>query len=181
MGLDSAGGRLPFLRRGESREREVLQRVRGAADRGTAGPAVEERKVVTVLFCDLVGFTAACEQADPEDVRSRIRPYHARLRQEIERFGGTVEKFIGDAVMAVFGAPVAHEDDPERAVRAGLRILEAMSELNAHDPALGLQVRVGINTGEAVVAIGARPERKARGSSPETSSTPPRACREPRR
>ena len=117
-------------------------------------PALEERKVVTVLFCDLVGFTAASEQADPEDVRARIRPYFTRLRQEIERFGGTVEKFIGDAVMAVFGAPVAHEDDAERAVRAGLAILEAISELNAHDPALALQVRIGINMGEAVVAIG---------------------------
>jgi class 3 adenylate cyclase/tetratricopeptide (TPR) repeat protein len=118
----------------------------------------EERKVVTILFCDLVGFTAASEAVDPEDVRSRIRPYHARLRQEIERYGGTVEKFIGDAVMAVFGAPTAHEDDAERAVRAGLRILEAIEELNEHDPGLSLQVRIGINTGEAVVALGARPE-----------------------
>ena len=121
-------------------------------------PVQEERKVVSVLFCDLVGFTAASEAADPEDVRARIRPYHARLRQEIERYGGTVEKFIGDAVMAVFGAPVAHEDDAERAVRAGLRILEAIAELNEADPALSLQVRIGINTGEAVVALGARPE-----------------------
>ena len=119
----------------------------------------EERKVVSVLFCDLVGFTAASEAADPEDVRARIRPYHARLRQEIERYGGTVEKFIGDAVMAVFGAPVAHEDDAERAVRAGLRILEAIDELNEQDPALSLQVRIGVNTGEAVVALGARPEQ----------------------
>jgi len=118
----------------------------------------EERKVVTVLFCDLVGFTAASEQADPEDVRARIRPYHARLRSEIEHYGGTVEKFVGDAVMAVFGAPVAHEDDTERAVRAGLRILEAIQELNEHDPGLSLQVRIGINTGEAVVALGVRPE-----------------------
>ncbi|HET7366953.1 MAG TPA: adenylate/guanylate cyclase domain-containing protein [Gaiella sp.] len=118
----------------------------------------EERKVVTVLFCDLVGFTAASDAADPEDVRARIRPYHARLRQEIERYEGTVEKFIGDAVMAVFGAPVAHEDDAERAVRAGLRILEAIDELNEQDPALLLQVRIGIDTGEAVVALGARPE-----------------------
>ena len=120
--------------------------------------AAEERKVVSVLFCDLVGFTAASEAADPEDVRARIRPYHRRLREEIERFGGTVEKFVGDAVMAVFGAPVAHEDDAERAVRAGLRMLEALEELNADDPALSLQVRVGINTGEAVVALEARPE-----------------------
>src|SRR5712692_9057174 len=120
--------------------------------------AAEERKVVTVLFCDLVGFTAASDRADPEDVRARIRPYHARLRSEIERFGGTVEKFIGDAVMAVFGAPLAHEDDAERAVRAGLRILEAIGDLNEAEPGLSLQVRVGINTGEAVVSLGARPE-----------------------
>jgi class 3 adenylate cyclase/tetratricopeptide (TPR) repeat protein len=127
----------------------------------TAQPALpvqEERKVVSVLFCDLVGFTAASEQADPEDVRARLRPYHARVREEIERYSGTVEKFVGDAVMAVFGAPVAHEDDAERAVRAGLRILEAIAELNEADAGLSLQVRVGVNTGEAVVALGARPE-----------------------
>ena len=121
-------------------------------------PALEERKVVSVLFCDLVGFTAASDRQDPEDVRARIRPYHARLRQEIESYGGTVEKFVGDAVMAVFGAPVAHEDDAERAVRAGLKILEAIGELNDDDPGLSLLVRVGINTGEAVVVLGARPE-----------------------
>ncbi len=122
-------------------------------------PALEERKVVSVLFCDLVGFTAASEQADPEDVRARLRPYHQRLRSEIERYSGTVEKFVGDAVMAVFGAPLAHEDDAERAVRAGLTILEAIAELNEQEPALSLQVRVGINTGEAVVALAARPEQ----------------------
>ena len=122
-------------------------------------PVREERKVVSVLFCDLVGFTAASELADPEDVRARLRPYHAELRQVIESHGGTVEKFVGDAVMAVFGAPVAHEDDAERAVRAGLRILEAIEELNRGDEKLQLQVRVGINSGEAVVALGARPER----------------------
>ena len=112
-----------------------------------------------MLFCDLVGFTAASERADPEDVRARLRPYHAQLQQVIESHGGTVEKFVGDAVMAVFGAPVAHEDDAERAVRAGLRILEAIEELNRGDEKLRLQVRVGINTGEAVVALGAHPER----------------------
>ena len=115
--------------------------------------------MVSVLFCDLVGFTAASEQADPEDVRARLRPYHERVRGVLERHGGTVEKFVGDAVMAVFGAPLAHEDDAERAVRAGLRILEAIGELNEADPALSLQVRVGINTGEAVVALSARPEQ----------------------
>jgi class 3 adenylate cyclase/tetratricopeptide (TPR) repeat protein len=120
--------------------------------------AGEERKVVSVLFCDLVGFTAASEAADPEDVRARLVPYHERLRERIEAFGGTVEKFIGDAVMAVFGAPVAHEDDPERAVRAGLAALTAIEELNAVDDSLALSVRVGVNTGEALVSLAARPQ-----------------------
>jgi predicted ATPase/class 3 adenylate cyclase len=123
------------------------------------GRPAEERKTVTVLFCDLVGFTAASDGADPEDIRARIRPYHAQLRREAEKFGGTVEKFIGDAVMAVFGAPVAHEDDPERAVRAGLRILEAIADLNQEDAQLSLAVRVGVESGEAVVALGARLEQ----------------------
>ncbi len=119
--------------------------------------AGEERKVVSVLFVDLVGFTAGSDRADPEDVRATLRPYHARVKQEIERFGGTVEKFVGDAVMAVFGAPLAHEDDAERAVRAGLRITDAIDELN-QEHGLGLSIRAAVNTGEAVVALGARPE-----------------------
>src|ERR1043166_37155 len=122
-------------------------------------PSREERKVVTVLFTDLVGFTGRSERLEPEDVRATLSPYYSRLRNEIERFGGTVEKFIGDAVMAVFGAPTSHEDDPERAVRAGLSILEAISDLNESEPGLDLQVRVGIETGEAVVVLGARPEQ----------------------
>src|ERR671923_2829594 len=116
-----------------------------------------ERKVVTVLFADLVGFTARAEQLDPEDVEAMLRPYHERLRTELERYGGTVEKFIGDAVMAVFGAPIAHEDDAERAVRAALAIREAIAELNERDPGLDLHVRVGVNTGEALVSLGADP------------------------
>src|SRR6266498_1452301 len=108
----------------------------------------EERKVVTVLFADLVGFTSRAEQLDPEDVRATLAPYYARLRSELERFGGTVEKFIGDAVMALFGAPVAHEDDPERAVRAALAIREAVEDLD---------LRTAVNTGEALVSLGARP------------------------
>ena len=98
---------------------------------------------MSVLFCDLVGFTAASDAVDPEDVRARIRPYHQRVRVELERFGGTVEKFVGDAVMAVFGAPVAHEDDAERAVRAGLRIVEAIGELNEADPGLSCRYASG--------------------------------------
>jgi class 3 adenylate cyclase len=112
----------------------------------------EERRVVTVLFCDLAGFTARSDRADPEDVRALLRPYHARLRAEIERFGGTLDKFIGDGVMAVFGAPASHEDDPERAVRCGLGILDAVAELNQAQPDLDLKVRIGVTTGEAVVA-----------------------------
>ncbi|MBI4261582.1 MAG: AAA family ATPase [Actinobacteria bacterium] len=118
----------------------------------------EERKVVSVLFVDLVGFTDRADRADPEDVRAALQPYHALLKREIERFGGTVEKFIGDAVMAVFGAPVAHEDDAERAVRAALRITDAIAELNEESPGLDLAVRGAVNTGEAVVTLGARPE-----------------------
>jgi class 3 adenylate cyclase/tetratricopeptide (TPR) repeat protein len=123
----------------------------------SASSAREERKVVTILFADLVGFTSRSERLDPEDVRATLTPYFARLRDELERRGGTVEKFIGDAVMAVFGAPVAHEDDAERAVRAGLGIRDAIAELNEQDPELDLHVRVGVNTGEALVSLSADP------------------------
>ncbi len=129
----------------------------GAELAPSSAPAREERKIVSVLFCDLVGFTAESEQADPEDVRARLRPYHQLLRERIEAYGGVVEKFIGDAVMAVFGAPVAHEDDAERAVRAGLSILESLEELGASGSAL--DVRIGVNTGEALVSLDARPEQ----------------------
>ena len=114
--------------------------------------ARDERKVVTALFCDLVGSTAQAERMDPEDVSALLSHYHARVRAELERFGGTVEKFIGDAVVALFGAPVAHEDDPERAVRAAL----AIRDWTAGEP--DLHLRLAVNTGEALVALGARPE-----------------------
>jgi class 3 adenylate cyclase/tetratricopeptide (TPR) repeat protein len=120
---------------------------------GVAAPPRTERKVVTVLFCDLVGFTARSDRADPEDVRAILQPFHALARAEIERHGGTLDKFIGDAAMGVFGSPVAHEDDPERAVRAALRILEGVRELNERTPGEPIAVRVGVNTGQAVVAL----------------------------
>jgi class 3 adenylate cyclase/tetratricopeptide (TPR) repeat protein len=116
---------------------------------------VEERRLVTVLFCDLVDFTARSDQADPEDVGALLRPYHSRQRAEIERLGGTLDKFVGDGVMAVFGAPVAHGDDPERAVRCALGMLAAIGELNQASPSLDLAVRIGITTGEALVRLGA--------------------------
>jgi class 3 adenylate cyclase/tetratricopeptide (TPR) repeat protein len=111
-----------------------------------------ERKILTVLFADLVGFTGRAEQLDPEDVQAVLAPYHERLRYELERWGGTVEKFIGDAVMALFGAPVTREDDPERAVRAALAIRDWIAEEGE------LQVRIAVNTGEALVNLAARPE-----------------------
>jgi class 3 adenylate cyclase/tetratricopeptide (TPR) repeat protein len=114
-------------------------------------PTREERKVVTVLFADLVGFTARAEQMDPEDVRALVAPYWEHVRSELERHGGTVEKYIGDAVMALFGAPVAHEDDPERAIRAALAIRDWSQEQQ------GIQVRIAVNTGEALVRVGAQP------------------------
>src|ERR1700690_3007742 len=119
----------------------------------TATLARDERRVVTVIFVDLVGFTARAEQLDPEEVRAVLAPYHDRVRREIESFGGVVEKFIGDAVMGVFGAPVAHGDDAERAVRAALVVRDIVGELAGGD----LQIRIAVNTGEAVVSLGARP------------------------
>ena len=110
------------------------------------GSAREERKLVSVLFVDLEGFTASSDNADPEDVRDLLESYHVGARACIEQYGGTVEKFIGDAVMAVFGAPVSHGDDAERAVRAGLRVLEQVT-------ARGLAARAAVNTGEAVVRV----------------------------
>jgi class 3 adenylate cyclase/tetratricopeptide (TPR) repeat protein len=129
----------------------------GACGASLTAPAlapVEERRLVTVVFCDLVDFTARSDQADPEDVGALLRPYHARQRAEIERLGGTLDKFIGDGIMAVFGTPVAHEDDPERAVRCALAMLAAIQELNRAHPSLDLAVRIGITGGEALVRLG---------------------------
>jgi class 3 adenylate cyclase len=120
-------------------------------------PRREERRIVSVVFVDLVGFTSRSEQLDPEDVRAILTPYHGTVRDELESFGGVVEKFVGDAVMAVFGAPTAHGDDPERAVRAALAVREAVVALNAEQPELELRIRGAVNTGEAVVTLSARP------------------------
>jgi class 3 adenylate cyclase len=116
----------------------------------------EERKVVTTLFCDLVAFTALCASADPEDIDALLGEYSARARSVIESHGGTVEKFIGDAVVGVFGVPATHEDDPERAVRAGLRLIEALEGLTRPDGS-PLQARIGVNTGEALVRLDVDP------------------------
>jgi class 3 adenylate cyclase len=115
----------------------------------------EERRVVSVVFVDLVGFTERSEQLDPEDVQAFLAPYHDRVRNELESFGGVVEKFIGDAIVAVFGAPTAYGDDPERAVRAALAV-RAVADLDGCERRLDL--RIAVNTGEALVTVGARPE-----------------------
>ena len=116
----------------------------------SAEPGGEERKIVSVAFADLVGFTAAGDGADPEDIRRRLSPYHEAIRQEVERYGGRVEKLMGDGVLAVFGAPVVHEDDAERAVRAGLQIQERIAGMAGGSR---LSARVAVGTGEVVVAI----------------------------
>ena len=116
----------------------------------------EERRTVTTLFCDLVGFTALSERNDPELVDALLRRYYAAARQVVESYGGTVEKYIGDAVVAVFGVPTLHEDDPERAVRAGLRLVDEIDAL----PGIGgqaVEVRVGVNTGDVLVALDVDP------------------------
>jgi class 3 adenylate cyclase/tetratricopeptide (TPR) repeat protein len=113
----------------------------------------EERRKATVLFADLSGYTAVAERMDPETVKSLVDRALQRLGQEVSRYGGRVDKYIGDNVMAVFGAPVAHEDDPERAVRAGLAMQAAMDEINAwmSDAAeVSFSLRVGINSGEVL-------------------------------
>jgi class 3 adenylate cyclase/tetratricopeptide (TPR) repeat protein len=118
-----------------------------------AGPASEERRTVTILFADLSGYTAVSEQLDPEAVKALVDRCLGRLGEEVERVGGRVDKYMGDAVMAIFGAPVAHEDDPERAVRAAVAMQAAMGELNERllaDYGFEFALCVGVNTGEVL-------------------------------
>jgi len=119
----------------------------GSCGAALAEPAAEVRKTVTVVFCDLVGSTALGERTDPEVLRELMGRYHAELRTILERHGGTVEKFVGDAAMAVFGLPQVHEDDAIRAVRAAVEMRDALMPL-------GLEVRIGVNTGEVVAGTG---------------------------
>ncbi len=135
-----------------------------AAPRAQLAP-VAERRLVTVLFADLVGFTALAEGRDAEAVRELLTRYFDMSREIIDRYGGTVEKFIGDAVMAVWGAPVAHEDDAERAVRAALELVEAVRDLGP-----GVQARSGVLTGEAAVTIGASDQGMVAGDLVNTAS-----------
>ena len=129
-----------------------------------------ERRLVSVLFADLVGFTAASESRDAEDTRELLSRYFDTCRRLIELYGGTVEKFIGDAVMAVWGTPVATEDDAERAVRAALDLVAAVSALGDEVGAPELRARAGVLTGEAAVTIGASGEGMVAGDLVNTAS-----------
>jgi class 3 adenylate cyclase len=116
-----------------------------------------ERKIVSALFCDVVGVTQRASVLDPEDVHRMLSAYYASARRDLERHGGTVEKFVGDAICALFGAPRTRGDDAERAVRAALAVRDSVADLNEADPELDLQIRLGIATGEALVDLRARP------------------------
>jgi class 3 adenylate cyclase/predicted ATPase len=135
-----------------------------------AAPPISERRLVSVLFADLVGFTALSEHRDPEEVRDLLSQYFDRCRTLIERYGGTVEKFIGDAVMAVWGTPVAREDDPERAVRAALSLTHMVSALGEEVGMPELRLRAGVLTGQAAVEVGAEGEGMVLGDTVNTAS-----------
>src|SRR6202035_4501321 len=126
---------------------------------------IAERRHVSVLFADLVGFTALSESRDAEQTRELLSAYFAAARTVIERYGGTIEKFIGDAVMAVWGAPIATESDAERAVRAGLELVASIPELDG-----GLRARAGVLSGEAAVTLGAEGQGMVAGDLVNTAS-----------
>jgi class 3 adenylate cyclase len=139
----------------------------------TAAPAVEavaERRLVSVLFADLVGFTSLSESRDAEEVRELLSRYFDTCRRLVELYGGTVEKFIGDAVMAVWGTPVATEDDAERGVRAALDLVAAVSALGDELGASELRARAGVLTGEAAVNMAAVGEGMVAGDLVNTAS-----------
>ncbi len=139
-------------------------------ERGAAGAPVAERRVCSVLFCDFVGFTPLSESRDPEAVRELLSRYFEVARTVIRRYGGVVEKFIGDAVMAVWGTPVAAEGDAERAVRAGLDLLAAVAELGEEMGVGGLAARAGVVTGEVAVTLGLATEGMVAGDAVNTAS-----------
>ena len=152
---------------GSTESREPADRSSPASR--TAHPTAE-RRVTSVLFGDLVGFTSLSEARDAEDVRELLTGYFDLCRTVIGRYGGTVEKFIGDAVMAVWGVPTAHEDDAERAVRAGLEIVESIAAMGADLQAPDLAMRVGVVTGEVAVTLGATGQGMVAGDAVNTAS-----------
>ena len=136
----------------------------------TPPPRTAERRITSVLFGDLVGFTSLSEARDAEEVRELLSRYFVTARTVVDRYGGTVEKFIGDAVMAVWGVPAAHEDDAERAVRAGFDLVDAITALGDETGLEGLAMRVGVVTGEVAVTIGATGEGMVAGDAVNTAA-----------
>jgi class 3 adenylate cyclase len=136
----------------------------GGGTVGSAGPQAE-RRLVSVLFCDLVGFTGASEARDAEQTRELLSSYYELARERVERYGGSIEKSIGDAVMAVWGVPVAHEDDAERAVRAALDLVGAVPGVD-----VGLAARAAVVSGEAAVTLGAEGQGMVAGDLVNTAS-----------
>ena len=148
----------------------ALDGVANAGHTAAADRPVAERRVTSVLFGDLVGFTPLSESKDSEEVRELLSTYFAQCRVIIGRYGGVVEKFIGDAVMAVWGVPVAHEDDAQRAVRAGLELVAAVAAMGEEVGAPGLAMRVGVVTGEVAVTVGATAEGMVAGDAVNTAA-----------
>jgi len=142
----------------------------GATNAEPREPSTTERRVVSVLFADLVGFTTLSESRDPEEVRELLSRYFDESRRVVERYGGVVEKFIGDAVMALWGSPVAHEDDGERAVRAALELTALVRGLGEEVGAPDLRARAGVLTGEAAVALRAEGQGMVAGDLVNTAS-----------
>src|SRR5215470_2482446 len=149
---------------------EAAQPGVAVANAGTAAAPVAERRVCSVLFCDVVGFTPLSESRDPEAVRELLSQYFAVGRTVVGRYGGVVEKFIGDAVMAVWGTPVASEEDAERAVRAALDLVTAVADLGAEAGVPGLAARCGVVTGEVAVTLGATNEGMVAGDAVNTAA-----------
>jgi class 3 adenylate cyclase/tetratricopeptide (TPR) repeat protein len=142
----------------------------GAPAKPPAIPPPSERRLVSVLFADLVGFTSVSDGRDPEDVRDLLTRYFETSRQIVERYGGTVDKFIGDAVVAVWGAPTAHEDDAERAVRAGFDLTDAVAALGTEMQAPPLALRAAVGSGHAAVVVGAAGQGMVAGDLVNTAS-----------
>jgi class 3 adenylate cyclase/tetratricopeptide (TPR) repeat protein len=169
---DSFCGRCGAKLGGDPIGRNQAPRVAARTSSPVADPSrmATERRHVSVLFADLVGFTSLSEQRDAEEVREVLSQYFATARTVIGRYGGSIEKFIGDAVMAVWGVPLAQEDDAERAVRAGLELVDAVSAFGETVGAPGLRARAGVLSGEAAVNLGVSGEGMVAGDMVNTAS-----------
>src|SRR5580704_15254711 len=171
-GFELSGGpaRKDPARRNPARQNPAIGKNPAAGNAPPDREPVAERRVCSVLFCDLVGFTPLSESRDPEAVRELLSRYFGVARTVIGRYGGTVEKFIGDAVMAVWGTPTASEGDAERAVRAALDLVAAVAALGAEAGLPGLAARAGVVTGEMAVNLGAVGEGMVAGDAVNTAA-----------